>query len=96
MCNSKGYRLVGILVKRDMTLNEPSTSSSSVCAVMNLAKLVELRTWCSELPTRGDKLLTRCFESEYVGDDMKDTMGLSGTSCLCTLGIPVLTQSLRR
>ena len=86
MCNSKGYRLVGILVKRDMTSNEPSTSSSSVCAVMNLAKLVELRTWCSELPTRGDKLLTRCFESEYVGDDMKDTMGLSGTSCLCILG----------
>ena len=22
----------------------------------------------------------------YVGDDMKDTMGLSGTSCLCILG----------
>ena len=80
-------RLVGILVKRDTTSNETSTSSSSsVCVVMNLAKLVELHTWRSELPTRGDKMLTRCFESEYVGDDMKDTMGLSGTSCLCTLG----------
>ena len=48
-------RLVGILVKRDTTSNETSTSSSSVCAVMNLAKSVELRTWCSELPTRGVK-----------------------------------------
>ena len=74
-------RLVGILVKRDMTSNETSTSSSSsVCVVVNLAKSVELRTWCSELPTRGDKMLTRCFKSEYIGDDMKDTMGLSGTS----------------
>ena len=80
-------RLVVILVKRDTTSNETSTSSSSsVCVVMNFAKLVELRTWCSELPTRGDKMLTRCFESEYVGDDMKDTMGLSGTSCLFILG----------
>ncbi len=74
-------------MKRDRTSNETSTSSSSsIFAVMNLAKSVELRTWCSELPTRGDKMLTRCFESEYVGDDMKDTMGLSGTSCLCILG----------
>ena len=63
-----------------------TSSSSSVCAVMHLAKSAELRTWCSELPTRGDKMLTRCFESEYVVDDMKDTIGLSGTSCLCILG----------
>ena len=56
-------RLVGILVKRDTTSNETSTSSSStVCEVMKLAKSVELRTWCSELPTRGDKMLTRCLE----------------------------------
>ena len=74
-------------MKRDMTLNEISTSSfSRVCVVMNLVKSVELRMWCSELPTRGDKMLTRCFDSEYVGDDTKDTMGLSGTSCLCILG----------
>ena len=32
------------------------------------------------LPTRGDKMLTRCFKSEYIGHDMKDTMGVSGTS----------------
>ena len=74
-------------MKRDMTSKETSTSSSStVCAVMNSAKSVELQTWCSEFPTRGDKMLTRCLETEYVGDDMKNTMGLSGTSCFCILG----------
>ena len=31
-------------------------------------------------------MLKRCLESEYVGDDTKDIMGLSGTSCLCILG----------
>ena len=80
-------RLVGILVKRDMISNETSTlSSPRVYTMMNLAKLVELHTWCSALPTRGDKMLTRCFKSEYVGDDTKVTMGLSDTSCLCILG----------
>ena len=79
-------RLVGILVKRDIS-NETSTlSSSKVYTMMNLAKSVELHTWCSALPTRGDKMLTRCFESEYVGDDTKVTMGLSDISCLCILG----------
>ena len=56
-------RLVGILVKRDTTSNETSTSSSSsVYAVMNLAKSVELRTWCSELQLGGqdaDKVLQK-------------------------------------
>ena len=45
-------RFVGILVKRDTTSKETSTSSSStLCAVMNLAKSVELRTWCFEYTT---------------------------------------------
>ena len=73
-------------MKRDTTSKETSTSSSTLCAVMNLAKSVELRTWCSEFPTRGDKMLTRCLETEYVADDTNGTMGLSGTACLCILG----------
>ena len=65
-------RLVGILEKSQAksslaksiftkrnTSNETSTpSSSSVCVVMNLAKLVELLTWCSELQD-ADKVLRK-------------------------------------
>ena len=78
---------VGILVKRDTTLKETKTSfSSTVCCLMNWANSRELWTWCSVLPTSGDKMLTRCLDSEYVGEDMKDTMGLSGISGLWILG----------
>ena len=72
-------RFVGTLVKGDTTSKETRTTfSSTVCCLMNWAKSRELRTRCSTLPTSGDKVLTRCLHSEYVGEDIKDTMGLSG------------------
>ena len=54
--------------------------------VINLVKSKVLRTWCSVLPTKGDRMLARCLEREYVGEVTKDTMRLSGTSGLWILG----------
>ena len=80
-------RFVGTLVKRDTTLKETKTSfSSTVSCLMNWVNSKELRTWCSVLPTSGNKMLTRCLDSEYVGKDIKDTMGLSGMSGLWISG----------
>ena len=79
---------VGIFVKSDTTSkNTRSSSSSTVCEVMNLTKSKELRTWCSVFPTRGDRISTRCLERAYVGEVMKETIGLRGTSGLWILGI---------
>ena len=80
-------RSVGILVKRDTTSKETRTSFFSiVCLLMNWANSRELRTWCSVLPTNGDKILTRCLDNEYVGEDVKETIGLSGMSGLWIFG----------
>ena len=38
------------------------------------------------LPTNGDKLLTRCLDNEYIGEDVKETIGLSGISGLWIFG----------
>ena len=74
---------VGIFVKRDTTSKDTrSSSTSTVCEVINLAKSKELQTWCSVLPTKGDRMSTRCLERAYVGDVTKETIGLRGTSGL--------------
>ena len=48
----------------------------------------EFFTWEVDLPTSGDRIETRCFESAYVGELMKEAIGLRGIPGLWTLGSP--------
>ena len=76
-------RLVGTLVKRETTSKEIRVSLSlRVCEDMNVAKSVELRTLWLVLPTSGAKILERCLDNWYVGEDTKETIGLRGVSGL--------------
>ena len=81
-------RSSGTLVKRETTSKETKVSLlSMVCADMNLSKSAELQTLCSVLPTSDARILERCLESWYVGDDnIKDTIGRSDVSGLWILG----------
>ena len=80
-------RSSGTLVKRETASKETKVSlKSMVCADMNLLKSAELRTLCSVLPTSTARILERCLESWYVGDDTKDTIVRSGVSGLWILG----------
>ena len=78
---------MGIFVKSDTTSKDTrSLSSSTVCEAINLAKSEELRTWSSVFPTRRERITTKCLERAYVGEVMKETIGLRGTSGLWILG----------
>lgn len=82
-------RLTGTLVKRDTTSKETKTSSGlRICEAMKEENLVELRTWESEFPMRGARIINKCLESWYVGEEKKETIGRRGTPGFLTLGRP--------
>ena len=79
----------GTFVNKETTSKETMTSSSrTVFWRMKVENSTELRTPESVFPMRGERIQVRCFESWYVGDCTKETIGRSGTSGLCILGRP--------
>ena len=74
--------------------NEKTSNDTSiiplgiVCSFMKEENSKELATFDEEFLTRGDKIVTKYFESLYVGDWIKDTISLIGSPCLCTFGSP--------
>ncbi len=52
---------------------------------MKFEKSVEFLTCYEVFPTNGDRMVTRCLESWYVGELTKETIGILG---LCILGSP--------
>ena len=48
----------------------------------------EFLTWDADLPTSGYRIDTRCFESAYVGELIKEAISLRGIPGLWTLGSP--------
>ena len=55
---------------------------------MKVANSLEFLTEDCDLPTSGDKIVARYFDSWYVGEVTKDAIGLSGTPGLCIFGRP--------
>ena len=55
---------------------------------MKEEKSAEFFTCDWDLRTKGDGMETRCLDRQYVGDPMKETMGLRGVPVLWTLGNP--------
>ena len=45
-----------------------------------------LATW--PMDYKGSRMLVKCFESWYVGDQQYETMGCIGMLGLCSLGSP--------
>ena len=57
-------RSTGTLVNnKEMTSKDKKISYPRVCSKMKMAKSWEFLTCDGVLPTRGDRMLTRCFES---------------------------------
>lgn len=80
---------VGTRVKRETTSKEAKISPSArVWVEMNSAKSLEFFTCDSDMPTTGASRSARNLERLYVGDVMKETIGLRGTSGLWILGRP--------
>jgi hypothetical protein len=78
-----------MFVNNETTSKETNTSFSlKVLEDMNSAKSLEFRTADGESPTSGDRIFERCFDSWYVGELMKDTIGRKGMPDLWTLGRP--------
>ena len=81
-------------MNRETTSKEARISPSCrTCEWMNSVKLREFRTCEGELPTKGNRIVAKCFDSWYVGACTKDTMGHNGTSGLCTFGKPYKRRS---
>ena len=55
---------------------------------MKVANSAEFLTWEADLPTSGARMETRCFDSWYVGEFTKETIGLKGVPGLWTFGSP--------
>ena len=71
----------GTFVNNETTSKETRTSSSqTVFWRIKVENSTELRTPESVFPTRGERIRVRCFESWYIGDCTKETIGRSGTS----------------
>ena len=55
---------------------------------MNVENSQEFVTCDGEFSTKGGIIPTRCLDSRYVGDEIKNTIGLSGISGLWIFGNP--------
>ena len=72
-------RSVGMFMNNETTSKEANTSFSlKVLEDTNSAKSLEFRTADGESPTSGDRVFERCFDSWYVGELIKDTIGCKG------------------
>ena len=60
---------------------------------MNSTNSLEVRTAEEDLLTNGNSRSDICFESLYVGEPVKDTIGLNGTPGLWTLGVHISSVS---
>ena len=74
---------VGTLVNRETASKDArAISRERVCPAMKVEKSVEFLTCESDLPAKGDRIVTRCLKRQYVDDPIKDTIGLSGAPVL--------------
>ena len=73
----------GTFVNKDTTSNDTRVvPSGSFCFVTKLANSNELAVCDEVLPTNGDNKVTKCFDNSYVGELMKETIGLKGIPSL--------------
>lgn len=82
-------RSVGTLVKSDTTSKDTGVIvGGRVRPAIKVENSAEFPKCDVDLPTSGDRIDARCFESVYVGELMKEVIGLRGIPGLWTLGSP--------
>ena len=80
-------RSVGTLVKSNTTSKDARViAGGRVRPAIKVENSAEFLTCDVDLPTSRDRIDTRCFESAYVGELMKEVIGLREIPGLWTLG----------